>query len=890
MLHSNAPDGFLIEDLIAWEDLSVNGALAQGFRVRTLDARAAAESVQESLRDKLVLLLQALPPDHRIQFRFRPTAPFVSVLDHYDAVTAKATFPAVRNRRTAHSARFRALHRKQQLRAEELIVFVAVKATNLGAFNFRREAKAEHMRRSLAQHRAAFGRFGDQMRAIFGDLAHVERLTTEDHFRLLERAFDPSLAETPGNSARQHNADLSILEQLFSSGIASHAPHGIHLNGYYQTIVTLRSCQLRSESGLFHALARLPFNDYELVTNAHHIDMEKLITKKEDAVSTLRKENADAAQRGEQSVSKDESKNLEEEQIRRLYRGSQKMLSALYTVRVWAKTEEDLTSRVALAKRALEGMNGVQCHLANLATTTRKLFYATLPGWTYGYDKRHVDMVDIDLADIVPFTSTFEGRPDAPEILMDGATKDTPTDAPRSIVAIPSFLGTPATAQHTLFIGSTGAGKTTTLNDMMFQSAPYYEFETIIEEGSDYTPYTEAHGCKTIRVQVDGTHTINYLDTGGLPLSSLHTSFASALALHMTGTPKDPMIVSRRRAILNQYLRLLYATAAGDWLRKNRELANIVQRESYAVHLWHRQHMTHDDSLTDAYTVIRDGLAAGEDRICSFVKDLTESDIFHFAHDNATRPLLEQHVFTRFRPDEYPQHAALAELMLTHRMPEFRSDELNDMATMLRNWSAAEGDYGPLFDGVSTVPLDSRVVHFELGKIPEEQKELKTAVSLLMTGKIRQRIINMPRHLRKRVVLEEMMRYLDVPDADKLIVEFCTQMRKYSCVIWMVIQQLRKLLDTGVAPYVIGNCRQYILLKQLDTEDVTALAERLPGRLPEPIQKEILSFPTPEMLPAGDRYSSLVYYNPSLVPALAGTARLYLPMVPAPQLSPGDKR
>ena len=102
-------------------------------------------------------------------------------------------------------------------------------------------------------------------------------------------------------------------------------------------------------------------------------------------------------------------------------------------------------------------------------------------------------------------------------------------------------------------------------------------------------------------------------------------------------------------------------------------------------------------------------------------------------------------------------------------------------------------------------------------------------------------------------------------------------MRKYSCVVWMVVQQLQKLLDTGIASYVIGNCRQYVILKQLDADDVKTLAERLPGKLPEPMREEILGFPTPEMLPKDNRYSSLAYYNPNLVPPLAGTARLYLP-------------
>lgn len=880
MLHGRAPDGFLIDDLIVWEDLDVNGVVAQGFLVQTLDARAAAEAVQEELRDKLVTLYQNLPSEILVQHRFRPTTPFSAMLDRYDQVTTNSPFPAVRARRDAHSRRFRTLQQHQQLRAEELHVFFATRVNDFAGFVFTREAKAEQMRLLLTQYRGQFARLGDQLRSAFGELVSVTPLTDAGHFRLLDRTLDPSVDEMPGGSIRTLHPDRSICEQLFSSGIAGNSPHGIHCSGHYQSILTLKSQPIRSESGLFHPLTTLPFNEYEVVVNVEQLDVEKLIRKKEATVETLQKENVAAAGHGgAPSVSKDETKHLEEEQIRRLYRGNQKMFSVTYAVRVWAKTEAQLATRVSLAQRALDGMRGAQSYIANLAVTTRKLFYATWPGWMFGYDKRAIPIADIDLADIVPFTSSFQGRPDAAEILLDGAGRQTLRDAPRAIVAVPSFLGSPPTAQHTLFVGSTGGGKTTTVNDMLFQSSPYYSYECVIEEGSDYTGYTEAHGCKTIRVQADGTHTINYLETGGLPLSAVHVSFASALALHMTATAKGSEALARRRAILTQYLRLLYGTAAAEWLRKNRGAAREIEREAYAVREWHRLHLTNDDSLTDAWTMIRDGLAAKNDRICSFVAGLSEQEIFRFAHDSSTKPLLEHHAFTRFRPDEYPQHAAFAELILTHRMPEFRSEELNDLATMLRNWTALEGDYGPLFDGVTTVPLDGRVVHFELGKIAEEQRELKTGISLVMTGKVRQRIIGMPRALRKRVTIEEMMRFLDVPDADKLIVEFCAQMRKYSCVVWMVIQQLQKLLDTGIAPYVIGNCRQYVILKQLDQGDVAALAARLPGKFPEPLQQEVLGFPTPENLPHDDRYSSLAYYNPNLVPPLAGTARLYLPIM-----------
>lgn len=857
---------------MVWEDITARGVVAQGFRVRTLDARSAADAVQEDLRDKLVLLHQGLPVHFRIQHRYRPSTPFGQVLDEYDRVTALSPFPTVRATRAAHSRRFRGLAGQQKLRAEEIHVFVSTAIADPTGFTLTHAAQARHAQRTLTQHRGAFARFGSQVQSTFGELATVTPLSEVEHFRLLERTIDPAV-ESVG-SAKQFDPEQSVGEQLLSSGIAGHAPHGIHVNGFYQAVLTLRAAPVRSESGLFHPLTTLPFNDYEVVVNVRPLEVEQVIRKKEHTIATLVKENRAAEQKGERSASKDETTRLEEEQIRQLYRGSQKVFAVTYAVRLWARTEADLTSMVGLAKRALESMGGAQSYLATLAVTTRKLFFATWPGWMFGYDRRELQMIDIDLADVLPFTSTFQGTPEAPEILLDGAGR---FDAPRALVALPSFLGTPATAQHTLFLGSTGAGKTTALRDFAFQSSPYFEYECFLEEGGDYTPYAAAHGAGTLRIQSDGRQTINYLDTGGLPLSHGHLSFAAALALHMTGTPGQSEAVPRRKAILNHYLRLLYTHAATRWLRLHRDEAETVMREACAVQAWHRLHLAQDEGLLEAWTAIRDGLQAGDERVRSFVAGLSADEVFRFGHEPATRGLVEQHVLTRFRPEDYPQHAAFAELLLTHRMPEFRAEEVGDLATMLRNWTAGEGQYGPLFDGVTTAPLDARVVHLELGKIPEEQRELKTAVSLLMTGRIRQRIVNLPRDVRKRVVIEEMMRWLDVPDADKLIVEFCAQMRKYRCVVWMVVQQLQKLLETGIAPYVIGNCRQYIILKQLDRQDVAALAERLPGRLPEALQQEVLNFPTPENLPAGDRYSSFAYYNPNLVPPLAGTARLYLP-------------
>src|SRR4051812_46168741 len=105
MIHSHAPDGYIVDDLLVWEELGPGGVVAQGFRLWTLDARSAADVVQESIRDKLAALYRGLNPELRLQHRYRPAAVDTRVIAAYEAVTARSSHPAVRIRRQAHAAR-----------------------------------------------------------------------------------------------------------------------------------------------------------------------------------------------------------------------------------------------------------------------------------------------------------------------------------------------------------------------------------------------------------------------------------------------------------------------------------------------------------------------------------------------------------------------------------------------------------------------------------------------------------------------------------------------------------------------------------------------------------------------------------------------------------------
>ena len=193
-------------------------------------------------------------------------------------------------------------------------------------------------------------------------------------------------------------------------------------------------------------------------------------------------------------------------------------------------------------------------------------------------------------------------------------------------------------------------------------------------------------------------------------------------------------------------------------------------------------------------------------------------------------------------------------------------------ATLLRGWSV-EGQYGRLFDGVTNVSLHRKVAHFELGCIPEQAVELKAAVGLLISGLGRQHILSLPREKRKRILFEELARFLDTPGGEQIVAEGYAQLRKHNCWCASIIQQYSRFKASRVRGAVIGNAKQFFFMRQSDRADLADLAQDLP--LPETAIDAIQRYPLPEQLPANQRHSSLCYFTPTTQPPQCGTVRHY---------------
>jgi type IV secretory pathway VirB4 component len=518
-----------------------------------------------------------------------------------------------------------------------------------------------------------------------------------------------------------------------------------------------------------------------------------------------------------------------------------------------------LREKVAAVQAAVNAMDGAQSFECALATTAKKLFFSSWPGWTHSsYHHRELYAEDTYLADLLPFSATFVGALDQAEALYDGSHGN--------LVGVSAAVG--GSPQHAVLIGMTGAGKSAFIEDLLFQTADHFSHSLLIEEGFSYKRFTEAMGETPIVIHPDAALTLNYLDTQRLPLTQLHLATAVALLARMVGQPDNAQELALRQAQLTQYLHQLYRDTFTDWSRRHAAEAEDVRRLACAVHGWRIK--LGGATPLEAFVDLRDRRASGEVEALAFVAGLTEETITRFAQDPATERQVAQTACAFYAPEEFPTHGALVELLAYARLPEHNRDEIDRLATLLRAWTA-DGQYGRLFDGVTNVSLQRKIAHFELGFIPEHAVELKTAAGLLISGLGRQHILALPRVQRKRILFEEMSRFLDTPGGEQIVAESYAQLRKHNCWAVSVIQQYARFKGSRIRAAVIGNAKQFFLMRQNDRGDLTDLAGDLP--LPETAVDAIQRYPLPEQLPADQRHSSLCFFTPTAQPPQCGTLR-----------------
>lgn len=856
--HDYAPNGMFCDGILLYGSPERGAVAAKGFWLEPPDARGASIDRLNSLQDQVRALLALIGPGRRIQLQWWPDGNYGPELGGYHRATGAVGTEAVRQARLERVARYGERMQRRGLRRERLALFLSIEITRY-AGNFRTTGGLrEHYSALLAELQAQFDEFASTLRAVFHGEAVVRPMGDQEHCDCLREFLNPGLAARTTGAAPCDPA-LTIQEQCWLSDGIGQPEGGFFIDGFHHAVLTLSRWPQRTRPGIITHLTGLPFLDYRITVNAASAVSRGEIAREEKAIERLQGEYAD--QRRHSLLV---AMRKKERKVENLSGGYVRPFLVTYVIRAWAPTSEALREKVAAIQSAIHAMDGAQYFECALPTTAKKLFFASWPGWTHSsYRHRELYAEDNYLADLLPISATFTGALDQAEAVYDGSHGN--------LVGVTTAVnGSP---QHAVLLGMTGAGKSAFMHDLLLQTGDCFDYTVIIEEGLSYKALTEQLGETPIIIHPDGALTLNYLDTQGLPLTQLHLASAVALLSRMVGEPPNAEALALRQAQLAQYLHQLYRDAHADWARRKPREAEEARRLACAVHHW-RTRLPAGSTLLDTFSDLRDRMAAREAGALDFVSALTEADITRFAQDAATERLVPQTACAAFGPEDFPTHAALVELMAYARLPEHSKDEIDRLATLLRAWTA-DGAYGRLFDGVTNVSLRRRIAHFELGLVPEQAVELKAAAGLLISGFARQHILSLPRASRKRIIFEEVSRFLDVPGGEQIVAESYAQLRKFNCWAVSIVQQYARFKASRVRSAVIGNAKQFFLMRQSDRGDLADLATDL--GLPETALDAIQRYPMPEQLPADRRYSSVCLFTPTTQPPQCGTLRHIAP-------------
>ncbi len=855
--HDKSPNGHFANGLILYGNLESGSMASQGYLIEPPDLQHASIGLQNDFQDKLRIFLASLGPNQRAQLQWTCNSDYQKELTRYHQQTSKVTNEYVRNTRQERFSRYWQRMVDRTLRREQLVLFISQDIETASKVLKSPEALLDYYTKTIEQLRSTFDELGTTLTTIFGAGTTVRPMSDLEHFAYYKRFLNPSLSDhLVVDFPSLYREKLSIQELCWDDDERGFEDKiGFKLDDYYHALFTIKRWPQKTYPGIVHRLTSLPFLDYQITINIEPIPVREEISREEKAIDRLR---GDYEAEGKHSMSVALKKKGRK--IDSLAQGFSFPFFVEYVIRVWDRSETGLRAKCAAIKNSVNQMNGAQVYETSLPTTAKKLFFSTWPGWTSSsYRYRDLYAEDRYLADLLPFSSTFTAHLAEAEAIYDGTNGN--------LAGVRTFIG--GTPQHAVLIGMTGAGKSFAMDDLLTQTQAGYDYTVIIEEGLSYKKFTESLGGTPILIHPDGQLTLNYLDTQGLPLNQLQIASAVALVSKMIGESTDPERQQLRQAQIGQYVNQLYSDTFAEWSGKHQERLPGLQRLACAVYKW-RERMGLGATFLDAYAELRDRMEATNDEALSFYSGISEGEITQFLKEPQTERFLMQTAYSAFTPEEYPNHSALLDLMFFSRMPEHRKEEIDQVATLLTAWTAS-GQYGKLFDGTTNISLTGKIAHFELGYIPEQAVELKTAAGLLISGFTRQHIITLPRSQWKRIIFEEAARFLDVPGGEKIMGEGYAQLRKFNCWIISIVQQYSKFKSTRIRPVIMGNSKQFFLMRQFDRSDLEDISKDI--QLPEVMIDAVQHYPLPEQQAPGQKFSSLCYYSPTVQPPLCGTLR-----------------
>ncbi len=816
--------------------------VSRGFRIDVPEVRAAANGVRNHFGRSLSRAVGALPENGSMQIQWQVSNDFSQVFPAYAAATPADAPSAVQRLRNSKAIHYLEGARDGQIRRESVTLWLGQEVDAGRSIDDKDPAFA--CARALSTAESVSKSIVSPIEAALAPIgATVQSLEPAEVVGQWYHTLNPAARSDRGIVVPDAPA-LSLSDLCWRSELRGNGNNGFTLGGHCFSVHTVKTLPTATYPGILDILTTLPFSDYSLTVHLRRLPEKPLTAKLQARLSRLHRQ---LEQRHDPVLAV--SQRQLEEKLEQLARGQVVPLEMEFIIVLHASTEDELRRREDQLRNATARMNGATLFGASLAASARNLFLKTLPGWLWSNDPGFVLYGESGYAaDLLPVSSAFEAHLIGAEALYLGPHQN--------LIGVRSFVGEghALTPQHCFISGANGTGKSYFLGRWLIETAPLFGYTAVFEEGLSHAHVTSALGGQTLIVTPDSPNTLNLFDSAGQPNSSfLRTAITGAIC-RMIGVSSNEERAREVQALIAKHVAELCQEAASEWLRRQPEARRLeIAREAL---LLERAARIRFCSVAEAYLLHR------EEFLSDANNKPTDAEVRAFAmkHRAAVNDLVYAYL------PEYPTLSALFE----HLDAEGLQDPAcQNLANQLRPWCRG-GLYGTLFDGPSNVTLTSSHTHIELGRIPESAKDLKAVLGFVLLMAVRQHLLTLPRHTQKRVVIEEVSRWLSVPGGEAILRELFEQFRKFHVQCVMVCQQVSQLGSESLRTAVLGNTRMAFIFHPGDAKDLDRISEHLP--LSKTAKAMILRYSRPDQL-RGQIYSECCYLHLTAREPYCGTIR-----------------
>lgn len=830
------PDGVHLDDLLMWSfDVGPRSVLTRGFELEVPDLASLGTPALNAWHHGWRGFLGAHAPDMRGQLHYFLTSDYRGELDDFEdrkADSASQWGSCVCEERVR---RYRDRQSAGQLRRERTLWFAGKPAGGAvpgGGFHSRTElqefvattgASLTERVRSMAQHLPP----GSDLRP----------LEAFEHHREMRRYFQPDLAPETLDDPHSFNPLESILHNALGGGAVSvQLPEGecaLRIGGWVHAVAILTGWPETFGPGIVLPLLRSGMRNLRITQVFEPRDPEPEKAK-------LKKDLERFTNAGNKVSANNASQRLEE-----LQGGRVTPFGCMTILTTWGASIEETRRQLSRLKVTIGTLPGARYYVPDEPSQALEVWKATLPGYFGGAREWQLPEISDRLAGVVCAANGYTGALKQADALYD-------TDA-GGIAGVALHRGSPPQPQHGFVIGTTGAGKSIFLSDLIAQVAPGLGFCAIVDNGMSHATLAHVHHTRAIHIFAGSDVTLNPFDCGHLPLSDDVLSTARQLLMLMLG--KD--VPRHVGPTLDVYIRQAFEDLVSNRWREFEEerlqdaaLAQLV--ETYR----HEARLPAGTTFLDAFCEVLE--------LRRTVPDQFETLWSHHAgdpqrleawlDDPRNRAIARDVACARLK--EMPTLSVLVDMLAFMPLPKVDPALAKEIALELEPWRAG-GRYGGLFDGQSSLSLGRaenqrlHFLHFELGRIPKEQQELRRITIFLLSATIRRLVMTLPRGMRKVVLVEELAPLFDLPEGAEWVGELTATMRKYLCAFLGAFQSPRQLGEAMKVAAIKDNIRQYFLLRQATPEIAQIVADSI--GLSDTAREELTSFPTPEHMSDGDR-------------------------------------